>query len=304
MIWLFLALGAHLGNALVLIVDKSLLSGKSVVAQPLRYTFYSAVITGGVIVFLPFVSLPWSSFILGWALVAGGARIVALWLFFTALKATEATRVVPLTGSAVALFTVIIAMGALGEIVRTQQFLAIVLLLAGGALLSLRFGHSQPLPGSVKGLTLGAGLFFAFHFVIVKYLYDATEAFLPVFIYSRLIEAAVALIVLGPLVLRFRSSSRVVSSPKTRASFLAPVIFVSNKVLAGSAFLLQHYAISLGSVAIVNALQGMQYIFLLILAAAISYWLPGLWREELGRVALMQKFAGILCVAAGLGLIV
>ena len=62
-------------------------------------------------------------------------------------------------------------------------------------------------------------------------------------------------------------------------NFLTLIVFTLNKILAASAFLLQSYAISLGSVTAVNALQGTQYVFLLGLTAVVSLWFPKLFHE-------------------------
>ena len=81
-------------------------------------------------------------------------------------------------------------------------------------------------------------------------------------------------------------------------------MFVANKALAAGAFILLNYAISLGSVTVVNALQGTQYVWLLLLAAAVSAGWPKLFREELSRVAVWQKVAGVVLVSLGVALLV
>ena len=43
----------------------------------------------------------------------------------------------------------------------------------------------------------------------------------------------------------------------------------------------------------VNALQGTQYFWLLLLAVAVSRWRPQFFKEELARVTVVQKVAGI-----------
>jgi drug/metabolite transporter (DMT)-like permease len=78
------------------------------------------------------------------------------------------------------------------------------------------------------------------------------------------------------------------------------VAFIASKVVGMMALLLQNYAIKSGSVTVVNALQGTQYLFVLILAMAVSAFAPRFFREEFSRVALMQKIIGIGCVTLGL----
>lgn len=81
-------------------------------------------------------------------------------------------------------------------------------------------------------------------------------------------------------------------------------VFMANKALAAGAFILLNYAISLGSVTVANALQGTQYVFLLLLATAVSVGWPKLFREELSRMAVWQKVSGIVLVSLGVVLLV
>lgn len=306
MTWFFWALAAYAGNALVLIVDKSLLGGqKTAVSNPLTYTLYSGALAAGAVVLLPLAWAPLTGFVLWWSLLAAVWHLAALYFFFRALKFGEPSRVAPLVGAVVPLFTLIFAAIMLGEVMSGQQLRAIALLIAGGALLSLQRLSS----GAGEVLLMGlAGLFFAAYFVTVKYLYDHTALFLATFAWSRVVEGIIA-ITIGTLLVGRRGSiyrtqkGRDKSRPY-RQAFLFPIIFAANKLLAGGAFLLQNYAISLGSVSVVNALQGTQYAFLFILATIVSIWFPQLFREELDRFALGQKIAGIVLISIGVALVV
>lgn len=305
MSWLLLALLAHFGNALVFVVDKSLLSGKSGLADPVRYTFYSALLAGAAIVILPWSYVPLTGFILIWSLVAGLLHIIALWLFFNALRGAEPSRIVPVAGSAVPFFTLIISHYFLNESLAAPQWFAIFLLICGGVLLSINFRTTRRIPVLMITFAVLSGLCFAAYFACVKYLYDNSPSFLGSFVYSRVVESLIALTVIGPLL--WLRSGRTAAPTKARSGgqkIVAPSLFVGNKVLAAAAFLLQNYAISLGSVTIVNALQGTQYIFVLILAAVVSVKFPQLFGEELHRVALTQKITGVLAVTIGLFMLI
>ena len=86
--------------------------------------------------------------------------------------------------------------------------------------------------------------------------------------------------------------------------FFVWFVFVGDKLLAAGAFLLQSYAISLGSVTVVNALQGTQYVVLLLIAAAVSVRWPQLFHEEFSRVAWWRKIGGVVLVSLGVALLV
>jgi hypothetical protein len=74
--------------------------------------------------------------------------------------------------------------------------------------------------------------------------------------------------------------------------------------LAALAFIMLNWAISLGNVALINALQGVQYIFLLIIVLFLSTKFPKIMREETGGGILFQKIIGAALLAIGLYMLV
>ena len=81
-------------------------------------------------------------------------------------------------------------------------------------------------------------------------------------------------------------------------------LFLGTKITAGISFLMINYAVAIGSVAIVNALQGVQYAFLLLIVILLSIKYPKLLKEELTTETLAQKIIGIIFVGAGLVVLV
>lgn len=308
MLWILLALVAHAGNGLVFIVDKGLLGTESGAGDPKRLAFYSGLLSALAIVLVALDFAPPTGFVVLWSLIAGVLFVSALWLFFTALDSDETSRVVPITGSAVPLFTLLFAVLFLGEVLSGRQLLAVLLLILGGAVLSMQLRQTRGLSFRALWTSIAAGAAFAAYFAVVKYLYDSFQPFWSAFAYSRLGVGIAALVLLGPIVWSSRSRTQVKAKPaasKRRRKTLQYIAgaFFGSKVLGTAMFILQNYAISLGSVTVVNALQGTQYLFVLLVAALMSRLLPKLFREELHRVALMQKVAGISLISFGLMLV-
>ena len=81
-------------------------------------------------------------------------------------------------------------------------------------------------------------------------------------------------------------------------------MFFSNQGIAAIGFLLQNYAIFLGSVAIVNALQGVQFAFLLVLGGLISVFFPKLLKENVSKMVIIQKILAIVLISLGLYFII
>ncbi|MDP1709666.1 MAG: hypothetical protein Q8L21_02155, partial [Candidatus Komeilibacteria bacterium] len=81
-------------------------------------------------------------------------------------------------------------------------------------------------------------------------------------------------------------------------------LFLFGQVAGAMSFVLVNYAISLASVTLVNALQGLQYVFLLIMVLLLAKWYPRVLSEHLKGWTLVQKIAAILLIGAGLILLV
>ena len=303
MLWILLAILAHVGNGLVFIVDKSILKSKTAIGNPIQYALYSAGFAGLSLLLIPWAHISLTSFLIAWAFVAGTIHICALYVFFTAMQKGEPSRVVPITGSAVPLFTVVFAITFLGEQFTAKEGLGIALLIAGGMMLAIK-GVSKK--GSDFVLPIIAGVLFAAYFAVTKYVYDHVAGqFLGIFIVTRVIEALIAL---SGIVVMTKGFAVMPKKKRTKnnhhRNIVTSLAFICNKTLAAGAFLLQTYAISLGSVSVVNALQGVQYVFVLVLAIIVSLFFPRLFQEEIGRGAVVQKIIGIGLVSWGIGLLV
>ena len=139
--WLIIAIAAYLILAVVNLADKFLL--EKVVPSAKAYTFLVGVLGLAVIVIAPwFLSWP------GWYLLFGNLAIgalfpVALLLLYHALKIGDVSKIIPLIGGAVPIFTLILAMLFLGERFLSMQWVAIFYLLLGTVMLAyLPTGHN------------------------------------------------------------------------------------------------------------------------------------------------------------------
>lgn len=306
MTWILLALAAHVLNALVFVIDKGLLEQReSTVGRPAWYAAYSGLVAAGagVLLIYTFAMPTWP--ILVWSAIAGLFWMVALWLFFVALKNGEPSRVVPITGSSVPVCTLVAAILFLGERLLSFQLVSVGLLIAGGVLLSIRVTGRNGISRPALWAAIASGAAFAGHFAVTKYVYSFPEPFLALFAYVRLgvgVWAGLLFLVLWQR--RQRSPAARSRRPLKWAIGGIAAAFVLSKIVGMVALLLQNYAIAVGSVTVVNALQGTQYFFVLVLALIVSQWAPRFFREELHRVALLQKVGGVLCIAVGLVLLV
>jgi drug/metabolite transporter (DMT)-like permease len=170
-------------------------------------------------------------------------------------------------------------------------------LIIGGALISydlpLQKSDRLPLTAIVAGFLLGLSL------LILKYGYTEID-FINGLVWSRLgmVLAGFSLLLI-PVYRRQILVHHEPAKVKSKQNILTLLLFVVNKTCAGIASFLILYATSLGSVSFVQALNGLQYVFLLILAIPLSLRLPHIFGEHLGFWDWAQK--GLALVLIGFG---
>ena len=140
-----------------------------------------------------------------------------------------------------------------------------------------------------------AAVFFAASFVSSKYVFDQTE-FLNGFIWIRLGSfLAVAFLFFK------RDTRKAFKKAISKIKSKTGILFLGNQGIGAIGFLLQSLAISLGSVALVNAMQGVQFVFVIGLAGIASIKFPKLSGEEkIDTKIIIEKLAAVLIIAAGL----
>lgn len=291
--WFLFAISGYFLNAVVGVFDKFLL-GQRPTTKPLVYTFYIGLLSVFALVLAPF-GLAWpglSQFLV--ALLAGGIFLLFLLCLFEALDLGEASRVLPAIGGLTPILVLILSFLFLGERLNWQQILAFFLLVFGSVLITLKSGgEKKDLAKIVKFIAL-AILFGALSLVLIKYVYIQQD-FINGFVWSRLgIFLTALLFLISP---NLRQS---IFQAGRQAKGGLSLLLVSNKTLAGGASVLINFAISLGSVSLVNAMQGTQYTFLLILTVILSKKFPQLLEEKISGKILGQKILAILLISTGL----
>jgi len=304
MSWLTIAIGAYFLTAVNSIIDKFLL--RRSIPSPLAYSFYVGLFSAFVIILIPFFGLEWPGlYQFSVALTVGAIYLFALIAFFYALKKDEASRVVPLVGAMTPVFILIMSHLFFGGKVSMNDFTVMSFLVMGGFLISYKKDiHCGILEfkkySCVQGLQFSilASFFFAIFFVLAEYVFSHQD-FMSGFIFTRLGSFALALLLL--LVPFYK---RAIQKTTKRVGKGAGGLFVANKTLAGVAFLLVNYAIaSGGNPALVNALEGVKYIFVLAIALVLSLKFPNIIRERISVPDIIQKSSAIVLIFFGIFLL-
>lgn len=295
--WIALAIGGHLLNALAFVIDKILLN-----ASFKQSATYAALI--GSLSLLVFPAIPWMRAWPSWRLqpfiIAFGVLFVfALWGFFEALKRSEATRVVPLVGSLIPLFTYAGSALFLHErLTQTQTFGFAILVIA--TIFLTRGTRRVILQPTTIGLAAVAAFLFAVSSLCGKFAFSQASV-QDVFIVSRLWAGFTGLSLFFCIPsIRHELFSAKKNSHGSR--FFTPQIFLMGTgQLAGAiGFILVQISLAAGSASLVNALQAVQYATIVLIAWLGGKALATRLQEERTVRAIVWKSAAIVCVALGL----
>lgn len=300
--WLAAVLIGHLFNAVAFVVDKVLLT-KSF-QNPFVYAFFIGALSGLAVVLIPF-GVEWP----GWALfgldLAGGALFIAsLLAFFYALQGGEASRIVPFIGGGIPVFTLVFELLFLDHELTAAQLIAFGVLVIGTVLIAIEIGNpdanaekkeNQGWKAWVYGLV--AALLFAVSFGLTKMAYD-TQPFISAFTLQRFGSVAFALIFLVSA-----SKRQAIKEALPLLKEKTGMVFLGSQAMGAGGFVFINYAISLASVSIVNALQGVQYAFLLVLAVVGTLKYPKLLKESMTTKSLVIKSIAVVVIGIGLYLI-
>lgn len=297
MTWLIFTILSCLLYAFVTVFNKYLLKQRAT-TRPLVFTFWLGILSIFTFILAPF-GLGWpglNGFLID--IIVGIIYFISILYFYEALDINEASRTSSLAGALTPILVLFFSFFLLNQGLTTMQLLAFLLLVAGGFLISFKKGRGG-LKTSMKGLwfIILSIIFGAIYWIGAKYVFDH-QGFITGFIWSRLGFVFTAIFILIRPAWR-----RKILYSESRLTLKVSSIFVTSKLFAAFGSLSIHLALSLGNAALVNALSGLQYVFLLILAIILSKKFPEFLKEEMSGAALMQKISAALLIGAGLAII-
>lgn len=320
-LFILCAAGAYFLYAIAAILDKHIVTNTPL--KPLAYAFYSGFFQVIYALALPvmFLLLPlfdaWMPGVgqmvralqlpaLDVVLLGLFDGVLAVWALLSLYRATaadEISRISPVIGALVPIFTFLLSYLLLGEALSLEQLAAFVFLVLGGFLMSAHLSRERF--RCIKGLpdVLLAGFLYAVYYVIMEYLF-ARAGFVEIFLIIQLGGFVGGILLLLSADNRkeiFKRSKRPQDGKKpNRGGALA---FFANKGCSALASVLIYYAISISSATLVNSMQAVQYAFVFVFALVLSRKSPQLLKEEGGQRVLLQKGVALVLTALGIGLI-
>ena len=283
MLWIYLALIAYFIDASAYIIDKHLLGAK--ILKPYSYAIGVSFLSLGVFVLIPF-GVHWY----GWtylciSLLSGALFFIALINLYKAIIMSDISVVSTQVGTVGAIFTQIFSLIILRESLSFSSNLAIAFLIFGIVLLGWSEKH-------ILKYAVIAGVLSALYFVLLKLSFNLSNLVNGIF-WTRLGFIGAAVVAMLVPSFRKEAFSNLKSAPAS-----SKFLFVLNKIISGTGFVILYISIQLGNVSIVNSMLGFQFLFTFILAVTLRNKIRGL-EYHLDRKVLIRKISGIAAVLVG-----
>ena len=291
--WVSLAIAAQALSAVSIFVDRYLLTHGKGIGRPVAYAFYVSLLSGFVLVLLPFhvISAP-SLIVLELSLAMAVSFISSLILLYSALKEGKASDVMPVVAAFSAIASFVLAFVFIDENLPTMFLLAVAFFVIGTFLIS-RFRFT------IRSITyiIIAGLLFGLSAFLIKLIFMNTT-FWDGFFWSRMANVFGA-----ALLLAWPGNLKAIMHGTKQSSHGMKWLVVGNKSLAGIAGAMMFFAISLGSVSVVNAMSGLQFAFLLGFAYLFAENFPKVLKDEVAPQGLRHKLSGIILIMLGIAVL-
>lgn len=311
--WFTLAIISYLFFALASFLDKYLLGG--VLPSPKIYSFYTGILALSVLLLIPIGTLVSLDFffipsfpLIILSFITGITIVLFLFSYYKGVQDFEVSRIGPAVGGIAPLFILGLVylfafispnLGFQKRVLAPQEFLALIFLILGSVTLSL---HREKL-ATLKSLKISiiASFLLGLSLVLSKLVYNSFQSFWPGFIWIGLGQFFGAMFFLF-----FHEVRNEVFSKKGIFKKKIAFPFLSAKVAGGLGSILQNRAIFLAPailVPMINALSGIQYIFLIILATLFFFKFPKILKEEISKKVLFQKTIAVWLIVTGLVLL-
>lgn len=308
MSWFLIAILSYFLLAIVNLTDKFLID--NVLRSSKTYAFL--VCSLGALVFL---AAPWLLSYPGWFLlianlITGAIFAAAIFFLYEALRRGEAARTVILIGGLIPVFSTLISWLFLGDTFSGGQLIGLTFLLVGIFLVAFLPGRhsfweklwlsfkSEEYKKNSLALILLASFFYALFFTATKYVYSSQE-FWSAFIWVRLGAFISVLFFLFNKNSRREIIKNLKGDDGKKHKNKNIFLFLFNQGLGSLSFILQNYAIFLGSVAIVTALQGVQYAIMMFFSFFLGMFFKE-YKEKFSWKSFIQKVLALISISLGL----
>jgi uncharacterized membrane protein len=305
--WAIFAISGYFLLAINGVTDKFLLT-KSV-RHPIAYAFYVGI-TGPLTFLLSLIGIAGhylhisflkNEFTLQFltpgqtavAILGGVCFPLALYFSYKAIQQTSISRILPIQGGLVPFFTLILAYFILNERLDEKHILAFLLLVVGAVLISFKKVKGEWRAVAMNNAVISS-LLFALSLTLEKYAFNHSN------FGSGLIWTRLGFFIASVSFLAFPKSRRYIFNAPKETTTGNKFVYLAARITGGASGYFQNFAIKIGSVTMVNALAGTQYLFLLLMTSILSVKFPNILKEDVSSQKIAQKLISIAFISAGL----
>jgi drug/metabolite transporter (DMT)-like permease len=286
------ALLAYFFNGIAVLIDKFLLTAK--IKDPLIYIFYISLFSFAILALLPLTHIP-NLFVFIVASVSTVVWTSGLYFMYKALRVGLVSRVIPIIGVLIPIFLMVEAIFT--KNINNSELIAIIVLVLGLVFLTM-FEWRGHIKRHELAFEFTSAFLFAVSYVILRQAF-LMDNFITVLVWSRIILMPVAFIIL-----LIPATRKIVLAKDEGPNFSLKskmgVLFMFGQAAGGSSELLITFSVSLATPALVNSLQGSQYLFLFIASLFLGKKFPEIFKEQHTHLKTAFKILGIICIAVGL----
>lgn len=286
------ALLAYFFNGIAVLIDKFLLTAK--IKDPLIYIFYISLFSIAILLLLPLTHIP-TLFVFLLASVSTVIWTTGLYFMYKALRVGLVSRVIPVIGVLIPIFLMIEAI--IIKSINNSEFLAIIVLVLGLVFLTM-FEWRGHIRKHEIIFELTSAILFAISYIVLRQAF-LMDDFMTVLVWSRMVLMPLAFILLLIPVSRKIILAKD-EGPNFSLKSKMGALFMFGQAAGGSSELLITFSVSLATPALVNSLQGSQYLFLFIAGLFLGKKFPEIFKEQHTHLKTAFKILGIICIAIGL----
>lgn len=295
--WLLIAILSYLFFSFSYFGDKLILSGSP---NPKSYTFYVGILNVVVVFLIPFIKFGFPDYTtIVWMILEAVSFVIAIYIMFLALEKFNVSMVMPAIGTFQPIFIFILTWLFFGsQTIKITGLLALLLLLSGGFIISI--GRKFKINLSYLKLVILSSLIFSFEYIFSKIVF-LNQPFLQGLIWMKIFTFLITLTLIFN-----KKFCKQIFSKKIILNKRNEIIFLLNQLVGGTANILQSFAIFLvpvASLATMNALRGIQYVFLFIITLTFSLFFPKILKEKISKGIIIQKIIAILFIGSALALL-
>ncbi|OGE24951.1 hypothetical protein A3C26_00395 [Candidatus Daviesbacteria bacterium RIFCSPHIGHO2_02_FULL_39_12] len=270
---------AYFLNSVSVTTNKLLLN--KAIPDPFLYIFYVSVFSLIILPAIIFIPTPTPQAFLAVSL-STILWTMGAYFMYRALKLGQMSRVIPVIGT---LISLILLFAAVKTVTISQtQTLAVTILIFGMIAITV-FDWTGKFKRLEAVFEVISAVFFAISYIFLRQAYTLGN-FLTILVWGRVVLVPLVLYIFLAPILR----KRIIGN-----QFNIRLIFFGGQLAGGASELLLTFSISLANPALVNSLQGVQYVFLLIFGKPLG--------EKYSKLQLLSKILGIILIGTGLYLL-